>query len=257
MRIDFQKAQVSVYKLLKEGGRQSELNEAVEYFISAVICLNVVLIVLESMVLTGRIHDVLDVLRVCFFVFFLIEYIIRIWIADIVMKDKKHPVKSRIRYMVSFRAVIDLLALLPVMFGNTVIDFRIFRVLRLLRITQIKSLKRYTDTLVKVVRLKGAQLLASLFIVFVFMLASAVVMYDLEKDAQPSVFSNVPASLWWSVATTTTIGYGDMYPITPAGKFLGAIVSVFGVFVMAVPIGILTAGFFEVSRKDNNTDKGA
>lgn len=248
MRVLFNKAQIAVYKLLKEGGRQSELNDIVEYIISSAICLNVILIVFESMGINGRFGSILRVLRICFFIFFLIEYLLRLWIADIVMNDIKHPIKARIRYILSFRAIIDLLALLPVMLGGTIIDFRIFRVLRLLRITQLKSLRRYTDILAKVFKLKGAQLLASLFIVFIFMLASAVIIYDLENGAQPNVFDNILSCLWWAMSAITTVGYGDMFPITPFGKFFASCISIFGVFLMAVPIGILTSGFFEISK---------
>lgn len=256
MRNMLNKTEIAVYKLLKEGGRQSELNDIVEYTISAVICLNVTLIVFESMGLNGRFGHILGILRICFFIFFLIEYILRVWIADIVMKDRKHPIKSRIRYMLSFGAIIDLLALLPVMLGGTVIDFRIFRILRLLRIAQLKSLRRYTDILVTVLKLKGSQLLSSLFIVFIFMLASAVVIYDFESKAQPEVFNNILSCLWWSMSAITTVGYGDMYPVTPIGKIFAACISIFGVFLMAIPIGILTSGFFEVSKKNNSKNDG-
>lgn len=243
------KAHVAVYKLMKEGGRQSELNDIVEYVISAIICLNVVLIIFESTEPDNEYGAVITVLRWCFFAFFLIEYILRVWIADIVMNDKNHPVKSRIRYMFTFRALIDLFALLPVLIGGTIIDFRIFRILRLLKITQLKSIQRYTNVLTTVVKLKGAQLLASLFILLIFMMVSAVIIYDLENAAQPDVYENVLSGFWWAISAVTTIGYGDMYPITPIGKIFSSLISIFGVFLMAVPIGILTSGFFEVSKK--------
>lgn len=243
------KAELAVYKLLKEDGRQSKINDIVEYVISVVICLNVVLIVFESMGLNGRFGSILSVLRVCFFVFFLIEYILRVWIADFAMHDTKHPIMSRIRYMLTIRAIFDLLALFPVMFGGTIIDFRIFRVLRLLRITQLKSIRQYTDILIDVIKLKGAQLMASIFIMFVFMLTSAVIIYDFENKAQPEVFNNILSCLWWSMSAITTVGYGDMYPVTSIGKVIGSCMSIFGVFLMAVPIGILTTGFFEISKK--------
>lgn len=242
------KVHIAVYKLLKEGGRQSELNDIVEYVISAVICLNVGLIVIESVGLDSKYDFVLSILRWSFFAFFLIEYILRVWIADIVMNDRQHPVKSRIKYIFTFRALINLFALLPVLLGGTIIDFRIFRVLRLLGITQLKSLRRYTDILTKVLKLKGAQLLASLFIVLVCMMVAAVIIYDLEHNAQPDVYKSVLSGFWWSISAFTTIGYGDMYPITPLGKIFGSFVSIFGIFLMAVPIGILTSGFFEVSK---------
>lgn len=249
MRSKIRRAHIVVYRLLKEGGRQSELNDIVEYFISAVICLNVILIVFESVEINNRYGSIISTLRWSFFTFFLIEYILRIWIADIVMRDKKHPVKSRIRYMFTFRALIDLLALLPVLLTSTIIDFRIFRILRLLRITQLKSMQKYTNILIIVIKQKGAQFLASLVFVVIFMLVSAVIIYDLENTAQPDVFKNVLSGFWWAVSAVTTVGYGDMYPVTPLGKIFASVISVFGVFLMAVPIGILTAGFFELSKK--------
>ena len=242
------KAEASMYRLLDNGGRQSELNNKIELAICIVICLNVVQIVAESIVGLDSEHGLLlRILRNSFFVFFLIEYLLRVWIADMVMHDRQHPVMSRLKYMLSFGAIIDLLALLPVIFGSAVIDFRIFRVLRLLRVVQLKSIRKYTDNLARVFRLKRPQLLASLMIVFIFMLTSAVIIYELENKAQPQVFENVLSGLWWSMAAFTTIGYGDMYPITPMGKVFGSLMSFLGVFLMAVPIGILTSGFLEVS----------
>lgn len=242
------KAETAVYKLLKEDGKQSEMNDIVEYIICAMICLNVVLIVFESMGLNGSFGAALAVLRMCFFYFFLIEYILRIWIADMTMNDRMHPIKSRVKYFFSFRAIVDLLALLPVLLGSAVIDFRIFRILRLFRIAQLKSLRRYTDILSRVFKLKKAQLFSSLFIVLVFMLTSAVIIYDFENKAQPDTFNNILSCLWWAMSATTTVGYGDMLPITAAGKIFGALISVFGVFLMAIPVAILTSGFFEVAR---------
>lgn len=246
-----------VYRLLNESGRQSHLHDIVEYVISGAICLNVLLIVFESVAIESKHGTLVAVLRMVFFIFFLSEYLLRVWIADMVMNDRQHPVTSRVRYMLSFRAIIDLLALLPVLLGSTIIDFRIFRVLRLLRVTQLKGLNQYTNILARVVKRKGAQLLSSLFIVLIFTLTSAVIVYDLEHVVQPEVFNNVLSGLWWAISAITTIGYGDMYPITPLGKVLASCMSIFGVFLMAVPIGILTAGFFEISKTmDACADEG-
>jgi voltage-gated potassium channel len=238
-----------LYKLLNENGKQSELHNIAEYIISAVICLNIVLIIFESSELGSDYGLIIGILRWAFFAFFLIEYILRLCIADLVMNDKLHPVKSRIRYIFTPRALINLFALLPVLLGGTIIDFRIFRALRLLRITQIKSLQKQTNILIKVLKLKGTQLLASLFIVFISMLVSGVIICDLESKVQPDVFNNILKGFWWAVSAFTTIGYGDIYPISPAGKIFGSFVSIFGIFLMAIPIGILTSGFFEISKK--------
>jgi len=252
MRRFFQKAHSSVYKLLKDGGRQSEFHDIVEYIISAAIVLNVAVIVCDRMEWSEAYRSVINAMQTVFFIFFLAEYVLRVWIADLVMHDKKHPVRSRVRYMLSFGAVINLLALLPVMLPNTVIDFRIFRVLRLLRISRIKSLRRNTDILVRVLKQKGPQLLASLMIVFTFMLASAVIIYDLEHEAQPAIFTNVLSGLWWSMQAVTTIGYGDMAPVTSTGRVFASLLSVMGVLFMAIPISILTSGFFAASRNTHH-----
>lgn len=241
------RAEFTAYRLLNEDGRQSELNNIAEYIISAVICLDVLLIVLESMGLGGTIGAVLGVLRLCFFIFFLIEYILRVWIADIVLRDRKHPVKSRLRYMLTFRAIINLLAILPAVFKVSFIDVRIFQILRLLWVTQLIGLRQYTDLLAKVIKLKGGQLLSALFLMLIFLLVCSLVIYDLESKAQPEVFENILSGLWWSMSAITTIGYGDMYPITHVGRILGSLMSVFGIFLMAIPTAILTYGFMEVS----------
>lgn len=245
----FKKLEFAVYRLLKDGGQQSQLNDIVEYVIGAVIGLNVIQIIFESMKLEPRYARIVSISRMCFFVFFLVEYILRVWIADIVMRDRQHPILSRIRYMLTFRAIIDLLALIPVMVGHTFIDFRIFRILRLLRISRMGEINKYTIILIEVFKLKAAQLMSSIFIAFIFMLASAVIIYDLEHKAQPHVFVDILSGLWWAMSAITTIGYGDIYPVTPIGRLFASCMSLFGFFLMAVPIGILTTGFFEISKK--------
>ena len=252
--ISLKKAEAAVYKLLDVGGEQSTLNIEVEIAISIIICLNVVLIILESIAgFEERYASVLVIARNCFFVFFLIEYILRVWIADMVMHNEAHPVKSRLRYIFSLRAIIDLLSLLPVIFG-TIIDYRVFRMLRLFRVTRLKTTRKYTDTLSRVIKMKRSELLASIFIVFIFMLSSAIIIYELEHQAQPEVFDNVMSGLWWSIAAILTIGYGDIYPITDLGKVFGSIMSISGVFLMAIPTAILTSGFLESTKNDKSDD---
>lgn len=244
------KLKVKVYLVLKDEGRQSHINNIVEYMIAVLIILNVFLIVVESIDSLARQHRTLIIfLRNAFFIFFLTEYILRFWIADIVLHGRKHPVIARIKYMLTFRALVDLLALFPVMFGASIIDFRIFRVLRLLRITQLKGVQQYTSTLIKVFKIKGTQLLSSFFIVLIFIFFSAVIIYDLENPVQPGAFNNILTALWWSVSTITTVGYGDIYPITWEGRAIASCISLVGILIMAIPIGILSAGFFEVSKE--------
>ena len=246
----FEKFEIAAYKLLREDGRQSEMRDIVEYIICGVIILNVIFLILESVDVSDKYSHVRVIVNICFFMFFVIEYLLRVMIADITMRDRKHPIKSRIRYMLSFRALVDLLALMPV--GFMAVDFRIFRMLRLLKISRLKSLRQYTEVMVRVLKTKLAQLLSSLFIAFIFILTCAVIIYNLEHDAQPAVFESILSGLWWSVSAITTVGYGDIYPITPMGQILSSFVAVFGVLFMAFPVAILTSGFIEISKKNEN-----
>lgn len=248
---------LKIYDLLKEDDVRTGPNTIAEYFIGVMVCLNIVLIIFESLELTYEQRVIANYLRIVFFVFFLAEYILRLWISDIVMFEVENPAKACIKYMFTFNAIVNLLALLPVAFEGNFIDFRIFRVLRLLRLTQIKALKQYTDVLKRVLKLKGEHLAVSLVIAMTFSLICAVIIYDLEKEAQPEVFKNILDGLWWAISSMTTIGYGDMYPITPLGKLLGSFMSIFGVFLMGVPIGIWTSGFFEVSKRFDHEDKNS
>ncbi|MCL1793401.1 MAG: ion transporter [Oscillospiraceae bacterium] len=243
------KVNAAVHKLLKKDGQQSEMNGVAEYIVSAVICLNVAFIIFESVEAESKYGGIINILRWSFFAFFLVEYILRIWIADIAAGEKSHPIRARAKYILSFRGLIILLALLPTLLVGTVMDFRIFRALRLIRITQLKILRRQTDILIKVIKLKGRQLLASVLIVFIFIIISGVVICDLEYETQPDVYNNILKGIWWAVSAITTIGYGDIHPVSPIGKIFGSLISIFGIFLMAIPIGILTSGFFEVSKK--------
>lgn len=239
---------LDVYKLLGEDEDSKEAT-IVEYIICGAIIFNVILIIVESVVHFKSNYSItIDILRNLMFIFFSIEYILRLWIADLGFKGTKDPVKSRVRFIFSLDGVLSLLALLPVVFPSMIIDFRVFRILRLFRVTKLHMLDDYSHVLMRVLRLKRRQLISSFFMLLVFTLASAIVIYDLEHAAQPAVFDNILSSLWWAVSTITTIGYGDMYPITSAGKTLGSIISLCGVFVIAIPIGILSAGFFDISK---------
>lgn len=246
-----------VYRVLKEDGHKNHASDIAEYVISVVIVLNVVLIIAESFKeFVAAHHALIRFLDAVFFLFFLTEYLLRLWIADITLRDKKHPIKSRIHYIFSFTAMINLLALIPVLSGNRFFaDFRIFRVLRLLRIATLRKFNRYSGVLVEVVRIKAPQLFSSLFILFVLMLMASVLIFDLEHEAQPYVFENALSGLWWSVSTLTTVGYGDIYPITPLGRALGSFVSLLGVGIVAIPTGIISSGFFEVSGRERKRIK--
>lgn len=146
-------------------------------------------------------------------------------------------------------AVIDLLAILPFYLPFIFpIDLRVLRTIRVIRLFRLFKVNRYTNSLsiiAKVFKSKASQLISSVFVVGLLMIISSVLMYSIENPVQPEVFKNAFSGLWWAVATFTTVGYGDIYPITGAGKILSAIIAMLGIGLVAVPTGIISAGFIE------------
>jgi voltage-gated potassium channel len=152
-------------------------------------------------------------------------------------------------------AIVDLLVILPFwlpkFFPSSMLGMRALRLVRLLRILK---LNRYFDamrSLGDVIASKRRELIGSVFFVFLLMMVSSLLMYAVEHDAQPHVFKNAFSGLWWAVATVTTVGYGDIYPITGLGRLLGASIAFLGVAALAIPTGIITSGLMEhVGRRD-------
>jgi voltage-gated potassium channel len=150
--------------------------------------------------------------------------------------------------MLSPFALIDLLAILPFYIPASALDFRSFRAVRLFRVLRIARLGRYSEAMRltgRVVTSKRAELLSSAFIMAILMLFASSLMYFAERDAQPENFSSIPAAMWWAVATLSTVGYGDIYPLTAAGKLLASVIALLGIGMFALPTGILGAGFVE------------
>ena len=222
-------------------------------FIMTLIFLNVFAVVIETV---GDISAQFDSFLFAFELFsvvvFTIEYIIRLWVCTV---DERYrgSVIGRIKYALSPLAVIDLLAILPFYLPMLLtLDLRFIRAVRLVRLFRIFKMGRYSRSLKilgKVLVNKREELLITIFVVMILLVMASSLMYFFENDAQPDAFSNIPASMWWGVATLTTVGYGDIYPITLAGKFLGTIISILGIGMFALPAGILGSGFIEEWQK--------
>jgi voltage-gated potassium channel len=211
------------------------------------ISLNVLMVVLESV---ESIHETwrpfftwAEVISVAIFT---MEYLARLWTCTSNPRYRG-ALAGRIRFVLSPLALVDLFAILPFYLPFLIsADLRFIRALRLFRLFRIFKLGRYTDalrTLGRVLRAKREELFISLFLVVILLLLTSSLMYYFENAAQPDAFSSIPVSMWWGVATLTTVGYGDVYPITPWGRFLGAIVSILGIGLFALPAGILASGF--------------
>ena len=184
-------------------------------------------------------------------VVFSIEYILRVWSSNCAPKYK-HSVRGRLRYMLSWAALVDLLAILP-FYLNTIFlfDLRVLRILRLLRFLRVFRLTAYMNSaklVANVFKLRSNELMLSLILVLFLWIISSCLMYFVEHPTQPDKFSSIPATMWWSIISLTTVGYGDMSPQTPLGKALTGGILLIGVALLALPAGILTTGFIEELR---------
>ena len=159
------------------------------------------------------------------------------------------PAGAAAKYCLSLSGIIDLLSFLPyylpVFFPSGVAAFRMFRVVRILRLFRINAYYDSLNVITEVLKSKKQQLLSSAFIIATLMLGSSLCMYSLEHEAQPEVFSNAFSGIWWAASTLLTVGYGDIYPITPLGKLFGICITFLGVGMVAIPTGIISAGFVE------------
>ena len=200
-----------------------------------------------------RILYVLDL--ICTLVFTM-EYALRLWTADLLYPKKQFP---WLRFILSPAAIIDLFSFLPFYLTGLVpagmVVFRLIRVARILRLFRINRFLDPVAAILSVLQKKASLLFASFFLVFVLMFSSSLLMYYAEHEAQPQIFENAFSGLWWAVSTLSTTGYGDIYPITPLGRFMAIIITLLGMCLVAIPTGIITAGFMEAGHE--TTPEGA
>jgi len=191
---------------------------------------------------------------------FSIEYGVRVWTCTC-NPDYAHPVWGRIRYVVSLMALVDMAAVLPFYLPFLLpVDLRFLRAMRLFRLMRLIKMGRYYGSLSvlgRVLHSKRMELGVTIFTALIMLTITSSMMYLIENRAQPDKFTSIPAAMWWAVATLTTVGYGDYYPITPLGKILGGLVAMLGVGLFALPAGILGAGFVEEMQKFKADKNGA
>lgn len=239
------------YSIIEEIG--DEDSRRFEIFILSLIFLNVIALALETVASIEaqyrywfRVFDIFSV------AIFSGEYILRIWSCNI-NPAYRHPFWGRLKYAFTTLAFVDLIAILPFYLPlllpfvglEKIIDLRSLRSIRLFRLLK---LFRYSKTLALFRRVmwdKRQELSVTLFFLIFLLLFASSLMFYAENTAQPDNFSSIPASMWWAIATLTTVGYGDVYPITPIGRFFASIIAVLGIGLFALPTSILGAAFVE------------
>ena len=191
------------------------------------------------------------VIEVITILIFCVEYILRIWTADYLYPDKSE-FRSRLRFLISFDGIIDLLTILPFFFLSGMVIFRMLRVARIFHLFRLNARYDSFNVITTVLYEKRNQIISSVFIVLILMLASSLCMYSVEHDSQPEVFRNAFSGIWWSMSTLLTVGYGDIYPITTLGRIMAICIAYLGVGAVAIPTGIISAGFVEQYQRKSS-----
>lgn len=237
-----------IFDIIQIGHDYDTVSRGFDFFIMGMVLLNLAIAILDTFDFTIPWRPVMLTIEAFTVICFTIEYILRIWTAEYLYPRETRANAVR-RYVTSFSGIVDLLSFLPfylpVFFPAGVVAFRMLRIIRIFRLFRVNSYYDALNVIGDVVRSKKDQLLSSIFIILILMTASSLCMYSLEHDVQPNVFKNAFSGLWWSVSTLLTVGYGDIYPITLAGRIFGIIITFLGVGMVAIPTGILSAGFVE------------
>jgi len=249
-----------LYEILEIAAVGDIPSKLFDIFIMTLITFNVIAVILATVERFNlqyqyyfRIFEIFSV------TIFTIEYLLRLWTCTI-NKKFRNSVTGRIKYTLTPFAIIDILAILPFYLPMIIpLDLRFIRAVRLFRLFRLFKMGRYSKAvfiLKKVLKEKKEELILVIFVVFLLLIIFSSLMYFIEKEAQPEAFSSIPEAMWWGIITLTTVGYGDVYPITPLGKILGALIAFLGIGMFALPAGILGSGLVEVVRKkEMNNDK--
>lgn len=238
-----------VFEIIEVGNDLDYVSRAYDFLNAFVIIINLVVsIMLTFTELTQKYGTLLQIAEAFTVTFFGIDYVLRIWTARYLYPEIKesHAVRE---YALSFTGIVDLLSFLPyylpVFFPSGTVAFRMIRIIRIFRLFRINAYYDSLSVITAVIKGKSQQLISSVFIISILMIASSLCMYSIEHEAQPEVFTNAFSGIWWAASTLLTVGYGDIYPITTMGKLFGIFIAFLGVGMVAIPTGIISAGFVD------------
>jgi voltage-gated potassium channel len=248
-----------IYNTIRDDDINDIWSNIVDFILVFLILINSLIIILDTFTdIKPYIDKLRSYIETVSIIIFTIEYLLRIWTSVDIFPQLK-PTQARIKYIFSVKALIDLIALLPFYFTLFLLgNINILRLLRLFRIISMLKMSRYSKAILtvgKIIKRKASQLVSACIIVFILILFSSVFMYYIENEAQPDTFENAFSGIWWAICTLTTVGYGDIYPITVLGKIVGTFIAILGIGLIAVPTGLISAGFIEEMNKNQQEGK--
>ena len=232
--------------MLDGSDQEGFAGRAANFFLVYLIFFNVLAVIFESIPAVGtRYAGYFEAFEVFSVIVFSVEYVLRIWCCT----EDPHrrytaPLAGRLRYALTPMAIIDFLAIAPFYLTTLfAIDLRFLRVFRLLRLLKLTRYSPVIEILGRVLYNERRSLFSALLFMLVLLIFASSLMHLIEQKAQPEAFGSIPAAMWWAVVTPTTVGYGDVSPLTPVGKLLGGFVTILGIGTFAMPAGILASGF--------------
>lgn len=241
-----------VFHIIQIGNKTDFLSTCFDIAISLVIVISIMATFLRTFENLGAMRVPLQVTEFLTIVVFIIEYLLRVWTAQYLYPDVGRA-RAIFRFVFSFYGIVDFLTIFsyfaPFLFSNGIVALRMLRVVRIMRLFKLNSTYDAFNVITDVLRDKKNQIISSVFLIAVLLLASSLCMYSLEHDAQPENFKNAFSGIWWAVSTMLTVGYGDIYPITVGGRIFAIIIAFLGVGMVAIPTGIISAGFVEYYTK--------
>ena len=248
-RVEREKLRAAIFNMVSVGVVDEPVNQAYDVLSTVALIVNLAGAFAATFdEIAARFGGLLWWIECITVLFFAVDYVLRLYTARNLYPQLK-PGQALIKYVTSFSGVVDLLSFLPyylpILFPKGMAAFRLIRVVRIMRLFRINPYYDSLNVITEVIVGKRQQLMSSVFIIVVMMMASSLCMYSLEHDAQPEVFRNAFSGIWWSTSTLLTIGYGDIYPVTVMGKVFGILIAFLDVGLVAIPTGIISAGFVE------------
>ena len=240
-----------IFNIIQIGDKSNKISRFFDIFITITIVSNILvtfLLTFNELAFWFPLFKAIEYVTVGIFC---VEYAVRIWTAEFLYPGMR-KIKARYKFMVSFDGIVDILTIVPVFFLSGFVIFRMLRVARIFHLFRLNAKYDSFNVITTVLFEKRNQIISSVFIVLILMLASSLCMYSVEHEAQPEVFKNAFSGIWWSMSTLLTVGYGDIYPVTTLGRVMAICIAYLGVGAVAIPTGIISAGFVEQYQRKSN-----
>jgi|GEM_PF-992141 len=233
-----------IFEVIQIGRRRDKLSRAFDFALVTAIILNILALILETFSSLSAYLPLFHAVEYVTVAFFIVEYVLRLWTAK-ELYDELSSGRAALKFALSADGIIELLTILPFFFLTGFAAFRLLRVVRIFHLFKINNEYDSFHVIISVLIRQKNQLFSSVFIILILIFAASLCMYSVEHDAQPDVFENAFSGIWYSLNTVFTVGYGDIYPVTVLGRIMGAVITILGVLAVAVPTGIISAGFVE------------